>query len=83
MRVTQRTHSTSSTHSDKGDEVEKSETVPSACSFAPKTVIKSGATETTPAQDSQAVKQIHDKPQPSHEYRNQSGKPVHIQQPKK
>lgn len=86
MRVTQRTHSTSSTHSDKGDEVEKNETVPSACSFAPKTVIKSandGVLENTPQSVPEAVKQFHEKPQASHEYRSQSGRPNHIQQPKK
>lgn len=88
MRVTQRTHSTSSTSSDKKDEEKvESATVPSACSFAPKTVVSSDAaglvdkavTKNVP----EAVKQIHEKPQVSHDFRGHSSKPNVIQQPKK
>lgn len=89
MRVTQRTHSTSSTHSDKGDEDKSSSndsTVPQACSFAPKTVVKTGTSgvpdnvvQSVPG----AVKQFHEKPQASHDFRNHSSKPNVIQQPKK
>lgn len=90
MRVTQRTHSTSSNQGDKTDEekgvVESSSTVPSACSFAPKTVVKtatSGVLDTIPQSVPEAVKHSHEKPQVSHEYRANNMKQVIIQQPKK
>lgn len=91
MRVTQRTHSTSSTHSDKNEEERsggsgEAGAVPSACSFAPKTVVKQatgGVPESTPQSVPEAVKQFHEKPQASHEFRGHSGKPNVIQQPKK
>lgn len=88
MRVTQRTHSSSSTSSDKKeDEKSDSSSVPSACSFAPKTVVKSDSagvvdkavTKSAP----EAVKQIHEKPQVSHDSRSHSSKPNVIQQPRK
>lgn len=86
MRVVQRTHSTSSTHSDKADEEKEDSCVPSACSFAPKTVVKTvtggvsdGAAQSAP----EAVKQFHEKPQASHEFRGHNNKPNFIQQPKK
>lgn len=84
MRVVQRTHSSSST-SDKND-VAGDNTVTDAVSFAPKTVAKSlgGAPpiDTIPYQ-AEAVKQFHDKPEPTHDLRNHSTKPHNIQQPKK
>lgn len=89
MRVTQRTHSTSSTHSDKNDEEKGSgadSTVPSACSFAPKTVVKtatSGVLDSTVQSVPESVKQFHEKPQASHEYRGHNIKQNVIQQPKK
>lgn len=89
MRISQRTHSTSSTSSDKAEESDGSKVapVPSACSFAPKTDVKpasSGLPEKV-AQNvvAEAVRQIHDKPQATHDYRGHSGKPNVIQQPKK
>lgn len=94
MRVTQRTHSTSSDkHSDEEAAERKSSTsagdtvVPSACSFAPKTVVDKGmggVSEAVAHQINQeAVKHIHEKPQVTHELRNQSSRPNVIQQPKK
>lgn len=88
MRVTQRTHSTSSNHSDKNDDDNNSETstVPSACSFAPKTDIKSTSGMSDKLAQivvAEAVKQFHEKPIPTHDNRNNSGKPNIIQQPKK
>lgn len=87
MRVVQRTHSTSSNHSDKGEEDQSSETtVPTACSFAPKTVVKtatSGVPDTVVQSVPEAVKQFHEKPQVTHDYRGHSNKPNLIQQPKK
>lgn len=89
MRVTQRTHSASSSHSDKGDEDKTSSnesTVPSACSFAPKTIVKTGTSgipDNTVQSVPEAVKQFHEKPQVSHEYRGHNAKPNVIQQPKK
>lgn len=89
MRVSQRTHSTSSNHSDKNDG-EKGGSgdccVPSACSFAPKTVVKqatSGAPENAVQSVPEAVKQFHDKPVASHEYRAPNLKQNVIQQPRK
>lgn len=88
MRVVQRTHSTSSNHSDKNDEEKggADSTVPSACSFAPKTVVKtatSGVPDTVAQSVPEAVKQFHEKPQVSHEYRGHMNKTNVIQQPKK
>lgn len=89
MRVVQRTHSTSSSHSDKGDEDKagsNESTVPSACSFAPKTVVKtgtSGVPDNAVQSVSEAVKQFHEKPQATHEYRGHNTKTNVIQQPKK
>lgn len=100
MRVVQRTHSTSSDKHDPAEESQAGEqsgggsggaggdsSVPSACSFAPKTVVQknsSGLPErAVEAVQTDAVKQIHEKPQASHEYRGHSNKPSVIMQPKK
>lgn len=89
MRVVQRTHSVSSTHSDKGNEEDHPDQTgdtPSACSFAPKTVVKtatSGVPDTVAQSVPEAVKQFHEKPQVSHDFRNHGNKPNVIQQPKK
>lgn len=86
MRITQRTHSTSSTHSDKGAEENEDGSVPSACSFAPKTVVNKatgGVPDTVVPSVPESVKQFHEKPQPTHDNRSHSGKPNVIQQPKK
>lgn len=89
MRVTQRTHSTSSSSGDAHQEEEKSGgecCVPSACSFAPKTVVKtatSGVPDTIVQSVPEAVKQFHEKPQVKHEYRGNNPKTNVIQQPKK
>lgn len=89
MRVVQRTHSTSS-NSEKNDEEKQtggdSSTVPTACSFAPKTIVKtatSGVPDNIVQSVPEAVKHSHDKPQPSHEYRGHNIKTQIIQQPKK
>lgn len=87
MRVVQRTHSSSSSSSDKNDDDHaESAPVPSACSFAPKTVVKpatGGVPDNTAQSVPEAVKQFHDKPQATHEYRGHSAKPNVIMQPKK
>lgn len=90
MRVAQRTHSTSSNHSDKNDEEKSASSgeccVPTACSFAPKTVVKtatSGVPDSTVQNVPEAVKQFHDKPQVSHENRPHNIKQNVIQQPRK
>lgn len=95
MRVTQRTHSTSSTHSDNGADASTggssgtpATTVPSACSFAPKTVAKpntSGVPENLVNHSPQVeeIKQMHEKSQPTHDYRGHANKPSMIQQPRK
>lgn len=91
MRISQRTHSTSSTTSDKGDEENQKSSsvapVPAACSFAPKNEVKAAACslpeKVVQSAVSDSAKQIHDKPQATHEYRGHSGKPNVIQQPKK
>lgn len=87
MRVTQRNHPSSSSHADKKDEdAADDSTVPSACSFAPKTLVKSdldGVVEKVASKTvSEAVKHIHEKPQVSHEYRGQQPKTHSIQQPR-
>lgn len=88
MRVTQRTHSTSSNSGDKNDDSKDADgSVPQACSFAPKTVVKqgtSGVPDTLAPNVPEAVKKFHDKPQATHEHRSHPTKPnVGIQQPKK
>jgi len=97
MRVTQRSHSVSSTSSDKNEDKDAKNgggdgSVPSACSFAPKTVVdKQAANSGVPEEvvqkhslNQEAVKHIHDKPQVSHEYRGHNTKTnMNIQQPKK
>lgn len=93
MRVTQRTHSTSSNHSDNGADASTGSSgapaiVPSACSFAPKTVAKpntSGVPENLINHQPQAeeIKQMHEKAQPTHDYRGHASKPSMIQQPRK
>lgn len=92
MRVTQRTHSTSSDKHDEEQAERKSSlsgetVVPSACSFAPKTVVDKGAggvsESVTKHGNQEAVKHIHEKPQVTHELRSQSSRPNVIQQPKK
>ena len=86
MRVTQRTRSISSSHDGDKDDVD----VPVAVSFQPKTEVDpveaaSGVPESAQtANTAEAVKKFHEKPLPSHEYRNQgSNKPAFIQQPRK
>lgn len=87
MRIVQRTHNSSSTSEEdkKGDSDEA--VVPTACSFAPKTVIKSGGpAELSTIQQNvpDAVKHSHDKPEIKHDYRTTNTKPnMHIQQPRK
>lgn len=89
MRVTQRSHSISSNHSDKNDDDKSSDnsTVPKACSFAPKTDVNqstSGLPEKIVENAfAEAVKHYNEKPMPTHDNRNHVGKPNHIQQPKK
>lgn len=86
MRIRQRTKSTTSTHSEKDEQAEAGST---EVSFAPKTVVdKSAANSGVPESEivqnkPEAVKHFHEKPQPAHEFRNQSNKPAFIQQPKK
>lgn len=91
MRVSQRSHSISSNHSDKNEEEKQAggdgAEVPSACSFAPKSVVKQetgGATEKVVSSVPDAVKQFHEKPQPKHDNHAHNNKPnMTIQQPKK
>lgn len=95
MRITQRTHSTSSDKNEEDEQQQRksstsggdSSTVPSACSFAPKTVVNKatgGVTDTVASQaNTEAIKHIHEKPiQATHDYRG-SSKPNIIHQPKK
>lgn len=87
MRIVQRTRSTSSSTDDdkKGDSDEA--TVPTACSFAPKTIIKGTSSEITQhTQQSvpEAVKQFHEKPEAKHENQAYTARAnMHIQQPRK
>lgn len=87
MRIVQRTHSTSSTGDDEKKTETEEATVPSACSFAPKTVIKGSSSEL--AQHIQpsvpeAVKQFHEKPEVKHDNHAYNAKPnMQIQQPRK
>ena len=96
MRVTQRTHSVSSTASDKHEDHEQKAggdgSVPSACSFAPQTVVdKQAANSGVPEQvvrknslNQEAVKHIHDKQNVKHDTHAHNTKPnMMIQQPKK
>lgn len=87
MRIVQRTHSTSSTSEDDKKADSEDATVPSACSFAPKTIIKGTSSEITHhTQPSvpEAVKQFHEKPEAKHENHAYNAKPnLHIQQPRK
>lgn len=97
MRVTQRTHSTSSNHSDNGAESSSTGaaggdngSVPSACSFAPKTVAAAntaGVPESIanhPPNKAEEIKHMHEKSAPTHDYRGgHPNKPNMIQQPRK
>lgn len=92
MRVTQRTHSVSSDKNEDNDNKTSGEgSVPTACSFAPKTVVDKQAANSGVPEDviqkhslnQEAVKHIHDKPNVTHEYRSHMKPNIGIQQPKK